>query len=83
MTADQGMQHARRGLQVVGGRHPCANESAAVVGAIVLDAQPCRPALQRVWQALIGRAHVAKPGAAPGRRDFQRIERARLGGFGR
>ena len=82
MRADERMQRAGRGAGIIGRRDAGANVSAAVVGAIVLDAQRLREAAEIIGEGVPRAIHRAEAGVAAGGWNFERVERARLGWIG-
>jgi len=72
------MERAGRRARVVARRDPGADVSAAVVGAVVLDAQLQRGRTQLLGQRVKRPVHRAEARVAAARRDFERVERARL-----
>ena len=78
MDADQRVQRAGSGTRIVSRRDAHADVSAAVVRAVVLDPHRERPRAQILGQRIPGAVHRAEAGVSARRRDFERIQRARL-----
>jgi len=78
VNTDERMERAGRRARVVARRDPGADVSAAVVGAVVLDAQLQRGRTQLLGQRVKRPVHRAEARVAAARRDFERVERARL-----
>jgi hypothetical protein len=78
MCTDERMQGSGGGAGIVGGRDAGANVSAAVVGAVMFDAQPQRVRAE-IFRDRVPRAiHRAEARVATRRWNFERIERARF-----
>ena len=73
------MPCARCLVRVIGRLHTFAQEAAAVVGAVVLDAAPGDFRFEVRRQRLPGRRHAADPRIATRRRNLQRIEHGCVG----
>jgi len=78
MDADERMQRARCGARIVGGRDTGADVTAAVVGAVMLDAQRGGTSAQVLGQCVPGAVHRAEVGVAAVCRHLERVERARF-----
>ena len=78
MRADQRMQRAGRGARIVGRRDTGADVPAAVVGAVVLDAQLERGRTELLRQRIPGAVHGAEARVAAARRNLERVERTGL-----
>ncbi len=82
MDADERMQGAGRGAGIISRRDAGADVSAAVVRAVMLDAQRLRGRPQILRQRVPRAVHRAEVGVAARGGHFERIERARLGWLG-
>jgi sodium-dependent dicarboxylate transporter 2/3/5 len=78
MNADKGMKRPGRGPRIVARRDAGADVSAAVVRAVMLDAQRQRELPQVVRERIPRAIHGAEARVASARRDFERMERARF-----
>ena len=78
VDGDERVERARRGSRIVARRDAGADVSAAVVGAVVLDAQLQRGRTQLRRERVPRAVHRAEAGVAAARRNFERIQRARL-----
>jgi solute carrier family 13 (sodium-dependent dicarboxylate transporter), member 2/3/5 len=79
MQTDERMECSRGGAWIVGRRDAGADVSAAVVGPVMLDAQPERGRAQIVGERLPRAVHRAEARVATRWWNFERIERARFG----
>ena len=82
MHTDERVEGSGGGARIVGRRDPCSDVSAAVVGAVMLDAQPERCRTQIVRQRIPRAVHRAEARVAARQWNFERIERARFGWIG-
>jgi len=82
MHTDERVEGSGGGARIVGRRDASADVSAAVVRAVMLDAQPERCRTQIVRQRIPRAVHRAEARVAAGRWNFERIERARFGWIG-
>src|SRR5258705_6646551 len=78
MHADQRVERAGRRARIVARRDAGANVSAAVVRAVMLDAQLQRDRPQVLGKRVPRAIHGAEARVASTRRDFERVQRARL-----
>jgi solute carrier family 13 (sodium-dependent dicarboxylate transporter), member 2/3/5 len=78
MHADERMQGTGSTTRIIGRDDACADVSAAVVRAVVLDAHRGRARTQVLGQRLPGSVHRAEAGVSACRWDFERIQRAGL-----
>ena len=82
MHADERVEGSGRGARIVGRRDAGADVPAAVVRAVMLDAQRERCRAEVFGQRLPRAVHRAEARVAARRRHFERIEHARFGGIG-
>ncbi|HEY3159130.1 MAG TPA: DASS family sodium-coupled anion symporter [Vicinamibacterales bacterium] len=78
VNTDERMEGAGRRARVVARRDAGADVAAAVVGAVMLDAQRQSRGAQILRQRVPRAVHRAEARVAAARRDFERVERARL-----
>jgi sodium-dependent dicarboxylate transporter 2/3/5 len=78
MHADERVERAGRRARIVARRDAGANVSAAVVRAVMLDAQRQRDRPQVLGKRVPRAIHGAEARVASARRDFERVKRARL-----
>jgi len=82
MHTDERVEGSGGGARIVGRRDASADVSAAVVRAVMLDAQPERCRTQIVRQRIPRAVHRAEARVAARQWNFERIERARFGWIG-
>ena len=82
MHTDERVEGSGGGARIVGRRDPCSDVSAAVVRAVMLDAQPERCRTEIVRQRIPRAVHRAEARVAARQWNFERIERARFGWIG-
>ena len=82
MHTDERVEGSGGGARIVGRRDASADVSAAVVRAVMLDAQPERCRTEIVRQRIPRAVHRAEARVAARQWDFERIERARFGWIG-
>jgi len=82
MDGHERVQRARRGAWIVARRDAGADVAAAVVGAVVLDAQRPHALAHVLGQCVPPAVHRAEVRIATTRRDLERVEGARLGRVG-
>jgi sodium-dependent dicarboxylate transporter 2/3/5 len=78
MHTDERVEGSGGGPRIIGRRDASAEVSAAVVRAVVLDAQPERSCAEVVGERIPRAVHRAEAGVATRRWNFERIERARF-----
>src|SRR5262245_43265139 len=78
MCTDERMEGSRGGAGIVGGRDAGANVSAAIVRAVMLDAQPERVRAEILRERVPRAIHRAEARVATRRWNFECIERARF-----
>jgi len=79
---DERVEGSGGGARIVGRRDASADVSAAVVRAVMLDAQPERCRTEIVRQRIPRAVHRAEARVAARQWNFERIERARFGWIG-
>ena len=82
MHTDERVEGSGGGARIVGRRDASADVSAAVVRAVMLDAQPERCRTEIVRQRIPRAVHRAEARVAARQWNFERIERARFGWIG-
>ena len=82
MHTDERVEGSGGGARIVGRRDPCSDVSAAVVGAVMLDAQRERSRTEIVGERIPRAVHRAEARVAACPWNFERIERARFGWIG-
>ena len=82
MHTDERVEGSGGGVRIVGRRDASADVSAAVVRAVMLDAQPERCRTEIVRQRIPRAVHRAEARVAARQWNFERIERARFGWIG-